>query len=216
MKTRDRTRWMDYFIVITSVLLFFGCIASTHRSARTLEPEQISVGGSYLRAENLEQSEGEPIHLAALDIRYGLAHGIDAGIMHTWDFTSGNDNAYNTFWGDIKVQLTNRSNLPQKPTLSVGLMKGYIYDENAELHVTSLPLVVDYSVNNNFTPFFYYRYELIRDDFIPDRLTEDIRHTYGIGFEVNLSNNRPIPGIQNWDSQLVHLIHLQEEMVIVG
>jgi hypothetical protein len=189
MKIIDSHRGLEYFVVIGAVLFFFGCIASSHRSARTLEQGQISLSGSYLRAENLEESEAEPIHLAALDMRYGLARGIDAGIMHTWDFTPDNDNAFNTIWGDVKFQLTNRDNLLKHPTLSVGILKGYIYHEDAELHMTSLPFILDYPINQNFTPFVYYRYELIRDSFIPDNIVENIRSTFGAGLDINLSKN---------------------------
>jgi hypothetical protein len=180
--------WLDGFVLCGAVLFALGCIATAHRPARTLEPGQVSVSGSYLRAENLDDRDATPIQLTSLDVRYGLARGVDAGLVHTWDVTAENDNAFNALWGDLNFQVTNRSNALRRPTLAVGLLKGYIYDPGDEdpLHVTSLPFIVDYPINDAFTPFIFYRYELVRDGFIPERLTEDIRHTFGVGADVDL------------------------------
>ncbi len=191
MKNRILFVWRDVLMVLSAFGLFFGCIATSHRSARTLDEDQVSVSASYLRAEDIDESESEPIHLAAIDGRLGLAKGIDIGVMHTWDFTRGNENAFATLWGDVKFQLTNRDNKPQTPTLSAGLKKGFIYDSDIKLHVTSVPFMLDYRLNESVTPFFFFRYELIRDSFIPDRVFESSRNIFGVGAEFLLGSRDP-------------------------
>jgi hypothetical protein len=190
----NRITPLDGFVLVAALGFSLGCITTAHRPARTIDAGQVSVSGSYLRA--LPSGEGgedvDPIQLAAIDMRVGIARGVDAGIAHTWDFTQVNDGAYKTFWGDVKVQLTNRDNLLRRPTLSTGLIKGYLYDTgDAEgIHITSVPLTLDYRVSESLTPFLFYRYELVRDNFIPSGVGSDIRHTFGIGAEIELAPGR--------------------------
>jgi hypothetical protein len=190
MKSRASPLWKDCVFLLGAAFFFFGCIASAHRSGRTLDSGQFSVSGSYLRAENMEESDAEQVQLVALDGRFGLIRGLDMGVMHTWDISKDNDNMFATFWGDFKVQLTNRDNLIGRPIFSTGLMKGYVYDENAELHITTLPVWLSIPVNEYLTPYFMYRFEKVSDDFMPEDL-EDERSTFVLGTEINLV--RPTP-----------------------
>lgn len=192
--------WFDGVVLIGSVLFFLGCIATTHQAARTLDPGQASFSGSYLQTENLHESEAEPVRFLEVGTRVGIIQGMDAGLSHAWDFTTDNENAFNTLWGDIKVQFTNRNNLLRKPTVSLGLLKGYVYEagDDEVFHITSLPLTMDYAVNNAFRPFMFYRYELVREDFIPDNIYENIRHSVGVGAEISLKRQTA----SGWDPKL--------------
>lgn len=190
MNKQKCLHWKDYLFLFVTVFFFFGCIASTHRSPKTLEPGQLSLSGSYLQADNMENSDREPIRLIALDGRTGIARGFDMGIMHTWDISKDNDNAYATFWGDFKVQLSNKDNLIREPIFSIGLMKGYVYNENAKLHITTFPLMFGIPMDEYLTPYLIYRFEIISDSFMPDNF-EDPRHTIALGIEINLQKPDP-------------------------
>lgn len=180
--------WKDYFFLFMAALFFFGCIASTHRSPKTLEPGQFSFSGSYLQADNIDNSDAESIRLIALDGRAGLARGVDIGIMHTWDISKDNENAYATIWGDCKVQLSNKDNLIGQPIFSIGLMKGYVNE--AELHISTFPLMLGIPMDEYLTPYFIYRFEVISEDFISNNF-EDPRHTFALGLEINLRKPDP-------------------------
>jgi hypothetical protein len=203
MEMTNRLTPLDGFVLAAALAFSLGCITTAHRPARTIDPGQISVGGSYVRAQRAvitDIPDAEPIQLAALDARFGAARGVDFGIAHTWDMTADNEGAFNTLWGDVKVQLTNRDNLERVPTLSTGLLKGYLYDtgdEDGGIHITSIPLVLDYRINRALTPFVFYRYELVRESFIPSDVFSDIRHTFGIGAEIDLA-----PGTGGWRPKL--------------
>jgi hypothetical protein len=186
MNKLTRVSLQDYLFVIGTAFFFFGCIASMHRSGKTLDPGQASFSASYVRAEDLDNSNAEPVQLVAVDSRFGIANGMDIGLAHTWDVSKGNNNTYATFWGDVKFQLTNKDNQIGKPIFSSGLMKGYIYDKNAKLHVTTIPVILSLPVSDRMTPFIIYRYELIRNDFIPGDL-KNPRHTFAVGIEMSLS-----------------------------
>jgi hypothetical protein len=191
MNRQKPLKLKDCLFLLGASFFFFGCIASAHRSAKTIKPGEISIGGSYLLAKNMEESGAEPIHLMALDSRVGIARGFDMGIMHTWDFSNDNDNAFATFWGDFKVQLTNRDNSILKPIFSIGLMKGYVYHEDAETHITTYPFMFGIPLNESFnvTPFFIYRFELISEEFVPK--DSEIRHTFALGIEANMREQGP-------------------------
>lgn len=190
MKRQMLLTWKDCFFLLGVAFFFFGCIASAHRSGKTLDQGQASFSGSYLRAENMDNPDAEPIQLIALDARVGLNRAVDVGAMHTWDISKGNENQFATFWGDFKVQVNNRDNLPGKPIFSTGLIKGYVYHEGAELHITGLPLIVSLPLNQNFTPYLMYRHEFISSDFIPDDFG-DPRSTFVLGTEINLRKPTP-------------------------
>lgn len=186
MKRSKKLCWLDVIVVVGIGGFFFGCIASSVRTARTLHTGQASIGGSYLRAEDAERIGQTPVQLLSLDGRIGITEGLDGGIMHTWDLTQGNENKYATIWGDVKWQLTNLDNSVGKPIFSLGLMKGYVYDESVKLHITTLPIMLSVPVSDYVTPTLTYRHELISEDFIPQSL-EDPRSTWSLGAEINLT-----------------------------
>lgn len=175
----------DYAVMAGIVALFLGCIASSHRSAKTLDKGQGSIGASYLMAQNMEDTDADPIHLAAIDYRGGIARGFDFGIMHTWDINKDNDNLYSTFWGDCKVQLTNRNNEIGKPVISLGLMKGYVYHEKSKHHITTVPILFSIPLNAYVTPTLIYRHELIGKKFVPET-TQNPRRTFALAVEFSL------------------------------
>lgn len=185
--------WKDILFITGAVWLMFGCIASLHRSGKVLEHEELSLSGSYLRAENLDNGDAEPIQLAAVDARMGLGHGFDFGLMHTWDLTKDNDGNFATFWGEVRYQITNQENKLMMPILTTGLMKGYVYSQDAEIHITTFPLTLSLPVTKGSTPFFTYRLEYMSDAFIPSELKEP-RHTFALGMELDLSSDKS----QSW------------------
>jgi hypothetical protein len=191
MHKRVLLTWRDCLFLLGAIFFFCGCIATAHRSGRTLDPAQFSFSGSYLRGENIEESDADPVQFLALDARAGLARGLDMGIMHTWDITENNDNMFATYWGDFKAQLSNRDNVVGQPIFSLGLMKGYVYHEEAELHITSFPFMLSLPANEKVTPFFMYRYEKVSDDFIPEEFFEDERSTFLLGVEIDLLQQAP-------------------------
>jgi hypothetical protein len=191
MKSSMLNSMRDFLFVCGAALFLFGCIASTHRGPQTLAPKQASLGAGYTRAENLEESNAEPVQLVALDARLGLEKGVDAGLMHTWDISSGNENAFATVWGDIKFQVCNKDNITGRPIFSFAIQKGYIYDEEIDAHITSIPLMLGFPVNDNVTPFLLYKHELFSEDFFPEIL-EGPRRTFALGVEMNL--RRPESG----------------------
>lgn len=197
MKTQNRFSWKELSFVCGAILFFFGCIASSHRTARTLDEGQVSFGGSYLRAEDTEDSKATPIQLLAIDGRVGVARGLDFGLMHTWDITEKNENQFATMWGDVKVQLSNRDNIIGKPIFSLGLMKGYVYDQNIKDHITSVPFMLSVPVSDYLTPTLMYRHEIISRDFVPSSL-DNPRSTWSLGMEIDLMK----PSSQSWTPKL--------------
>jgi hypothetical protein len=179
---------IEYFIILTSVLFIFGCFASSYKTAKTQEPGQFAISAGYMRLENLEDSDAEGIDLLDLSMRYGIARGFDLGLAHTFDITSGDGTSLSTFWGDFKVQLSNRDNEIGKPSFSLGLIKGYVYDP--EVHISSLPLILSLPVSEQFTPTLQYRLTLVSNDFIPTNF-EDPRHEVTLGLEYSLFKPSP-------------------------
>ncbi len=188
MKSDYKIGMKDYIVLFITAAFLFGCISSSFRSAKTVEPKQASISGGYMRVIDLEDSDADPIDLLDLGVRYGLPGGVDIGIAHTFDITADNESQFSTFWGDIKVQLSNRDNEIGKPTVSLGFLKGYIYDP--ELHVTSLPLILSVPVSDYFTPTFQYRISFISNDFFPSSF-ENPRHIFALGLEFSLSKPSP-------------------------
>jgi len=192
---KKRIGVMEYFIIITSVLFIFGCFASSYKTAKTQEPGQIAFSAGYMRLENLEDSDAEGIDLLDLNMRYGIARGFDFGLANTFDITPGEGANLSTFWGDFKVQLSNRDNEIGKPTFSLGLIKGYVYD--SETHITSLPLILSIPVSEQLTPTLQYRIAFLSGDFIPTNF-EDPRHEVTLGLEYSLIKPSP----DNWTPKL--------------
>ncbi len=190
MKSDYKIRTKDYIVLFISVVFLFGCISSSFRSAKTVEPKQASFSGGYMRAINLEDfdDDSDPINLLDLGVRYGLPGGAEIGIAHTFDITADNESKFSTFWGDFKVQLSNRNNEIGKPTVSLGFLKGYIYD--TELHVFSVPIMVSVPVSDYFTPTLQYRISFINNTFLPGNF-ENPRHIFALGLEFNLFKPTP-------------------------
>jgi hypothetical protein len=187
MNTVPKQPFHPLIVCAIAVAFFFGCIASSHRTARTLESGQGSFGLSYLQANNLDQPDAEPVKLMGFDARVGFSRGFDGGLAYTLDLSNGNDNAFATVWGDFKVQLTNRDNAVGLPILSLGLMKGYVYDPAIQTHITSFPALLSFRINNSLTATAQYRYEVLSEGFIPVSF-EDPRSVYGLGFSVALAD----------------------------
>jgi len=181
MKTNRTLRWSDALFLLGSLALFVGCIASSHRTARTLEPGRLSTSVSYSQVNNLEDMSEKSIHLAGVDIRRGLARGIDLGFEHTWDVSENHNGAYSSVWGDVKFQLTNRENDIGYPILSVGLLKGYAY-RRGKAHFTGLPLFLSMRASDRITASLFYRHEYLSKNFIPSEF-RDPRMTFGGGVE---------------------------------
>ncbi len=187
MKGRIVLSWRDYFFLLVAVVFLFGCVASSHRSGKTLDPGQFSVGVAYDGLNDLEESDVDMIHLFALDGRVGVVNGVDVGVAHTWDITPDNEQLFSTWWGDVKVQLNNRDNLLGQPIFSLGVIKGFVYYEDFDQHITSFPVMVSLPMNETTTPYFIYRFENISADFIPDEW-DDPRHGFFLGSEIELGS----------------------------
>lgn len=189
MKKSNKKLIMDHVILVVVISFTFGCIATTHRTANTLEKKQLSTSAHYLRAENLEESDARPIHLTGIDFRYGIFNRLDIGAVHTWDATKDNEGGFSSIWGDVKIQLTNNDRGDNKPVLSTGLLKGYIYDPDIKLHVTSLPLYFSYDHNRSITSTLFFRYELIREGFIPSDIFRNPRLHVGSSIQFKLAED---------------------------
>ena len=185
MNHRTLLTWRDFMFLLVAAFFFLGCIASSYRSGKALDQGQISVGGSYTGAKNVEEDEADMIQLIALDGRVGIVDGLDLGIMHTWDITGDNEGLFSTLWGDLKWQVTNRDCTIGRPILALGIMKGYVYHEDADTHVTSFPMSVSVPATGGITPFFLYRFEQMSDNFMPDSFV-DPRHSFFLGSEFDL------------------------------
>jgi len=188
---KKATNLTEYFLILASLLFVFGCFATSYRTAKTQEPKQFAIGAGYLRLENLENSKADGIDLLNVDLRYGIARGFDAGLAHTFDIKSNNGSGISTFWGDFKVQLSNRDNEIGEPIFSIGLIKGYIYDP--EVHITSLPLMLSLPVTERLTPTLQYRFTLFSSDFVPTEF-ENPRHEFSLGLEYSFTK----PSSDNW------------------
>lgn len=185
MNGRTVLSWRDYFFLLVAVVFMFGCVASSHRSGKTLDRGQTSIGLAYDGMLDIENSDTDMAHLFALDGRIGVVRGLDVGVAHTWDISPGNEGAFATLWGDAKWQLNNRDNVPGQPILSLGVMKGYVYHEDAQVHVTSFPVIVSLPSSETTTPYFIYRFENFTEDLIPDEW-DAIRHGFFVGSEMQL------------------------------
>ena len=187
MKGRTVLSWRDYFFLLVVVVFLFGCVASSHRSGKTLDQGQVSVGMAYDGLLDLEESDVDMIQLLELDGRVGVVNGLDVGVAHTFDITGNNDGLYSTWWGDAKVQLNNRDNVLGKPIFSLGVIKGYVYHEDADVHITSFPVMVSVPMSETMTPYFIYRFENISEDFMPDEW-EEPRHGFFLGSEMEMGS----------------------------
>ena len=181
MKSKNNIGFIEYFAIIASVLFIFGCIASSYKSAKTLEPKQVAFGAGYMHLENLDNSEADGIDLLDLNFRVGISKGVDMGLAHTFDISSESGNtSLSTFWWDFKTQLSNRENEIGNVSFSLGFIKAYTYDP--EIHITSIPLLISVPASENITPTFQYRIAFVSSDFFPSSF-EDPRHELALGME---------------------------------
>ncbi len=187
MKGRIVLSWRDYFFLLVAVVFLFGCVASSHRSGKTLDPGQFSVGMAYDGLINLDESDSDMAHLLALDGRGGAPDGQDVGVAPPWDITGDNEGRYSAWWGDAKVQLNNRDEVLGTPIVSLGVIKGYVYHEDADAHITSFPVMISVPMSETVTPYFIYRFENISADFIPSEWV-DPRHGFFLGSEIELGS----------------------------
>ena len=145
------------------------------------------MGIAYDGLIDLDESDSDMVHLLALDGRIGVLDGLDVGLAHTWDITGDHEGLYSTWWGDAKVQLNNRDEVLGTPIVSLGVMKGYVYHENADVHITSFPMIISVPMSETVTPYFIYRFENISADFIPSEW-EEPRHGFFLGSEIELGS----------------------------
>lgn len=187
----------DLGFVLGIALFSLSCIATTYHTAKTLEPRQGSMSLGYMQARNSEDFSSDPVQLLGVSGRYGVTRGFDLGTEYTLDLTKENSNQFATIWADGKVQITNRDDTLFKPMISTGLIKGYIYDSDAKIHVTSLPILVSVRLSERFTPTVMYRYELLSDNFLPENFTNP-RHTFALGLEYAFTQSNHL----NWDPSI--------------
>jgi hypothetical protein len=200
MKNSEPLQWIDLLFLIGAGLFFFSCIATTRQVARTLEPGQAEASQGYMQARSLEEFSQEPVQLIGLNGRFGITDNFDAGIAHSFDISEDNGHMFNTLWADVKWQISNRKNEANRLTFSPGLLKGFVYNQEALMHFTSLPLYVSLPVNNRLTQTLMYRYELISDDkpFPQSESFNDPRHTFSLGLEYSLQE----PNSSKWIPKL--------------
>jgi len=192
MKKPKRANWQDLFFVIGTACFFFSCIATTLQVAKTNEPGEVEMSAGYMQGRNYEEFDASPLQLIGVNGRIGVANNFDMGFEHTFDVSKDNEGMYKTIWGDAKYQITNHNDELKKLTFSSGLLKGYLYDKEAKIHMTTLPLYFSSSVSERFTPTFIYRYELNSEKFFPDSESFDnSRHTFSLGFEYYLKQPDP-------------------------
>lgn len=188
---------IDIIFILGASIFFFSCIATTYHVAKTLEPGQGSLSTGYMQARSFEDLSGDPLQFIGFNGRIGVSRGFDLGAEYSWDITKENENAFATIWGDCKIQLTNKDNELLKPVISTGLLKGYVYDEEAKIHISSLPLMFSLPINDQLISTFMYRYELDSEGFFPNSL-EYPRHTFTLGLEYSLSK----PDHNKWSPKL--------------
>lgn len=170
----------DLIFILGVGFFYFSCVASTTHTAKTLEPGQGSIGAGYMQVRNGDELGSEPVQLMGFHGRYGVSRGFDLGTEYTLDLSKGNENGFATIWVDGKIQLTNRDNRLLKPILATGLLKGYSH--KAEIHASSLPLMLSLPLSNKLTTTFIYRWEHFSEGFIPTAY--DPRHTLAAGLEL--------------------------------
>jgi hypothetical protein len=188
---------IDIIFILGVSIFFLSCIATTYHVAKTLEPGQGSLSTGYMQARSFEDLSEDPVQLIGFNGRIGVAKGFDLVAEYSLDITKENENAFATIWGDCKIQLTNRDNELLKPIISTGLLKGYVYDEEAKIHISPLPVIFSLPINDQITSTIMYRYELFSEGFTPISL-ENPRHAFALGLEYSLLK----PDYNKWNSKL--------------
>ena len=191
MKNFNGFNRIDLLAIVGAGLFFFSCFATTLQTARTKAPGQAELSAGYMQVRSMEEFSDPPIQLLGVNGRLGVARNFDAGFEHTFDFSEDNESYYNTIWGDVKYQFTNQANELNKLTVSSGLVKGYLYKEDMNVHRTAIPLYFSLPVNSKVTPTFMYRYSLISDGFLSGFEDYDPLHVFSIGAEFCLKEPDP-------------------------
>jgi hypothetical protein len=183
-------------LAVASVFLF-GCISTSQRTARTLQPKQVTPTVSVGMLTNAEADE--PIWLNDVGLHAGVAKGVELGIAHTAHLNPEEDITFNSLWFDSKFQLLNRDNTQGKLALALGLSKGYVYNERAEVHITSLLITFSTDLSERTALFLSYRPEFLSEDLAPNGDSfEEPRHSFHIGMEGALSK----PDRERWTPRL--------------
>jgi len=203
MKIQKLPNRLDLYFILGAALFFLSCIATTLQTAKTLAPRQGQFSGGYLQGRSLDEFSADPVQLIGVNARLGVARNFDAGVGHTFDVSKDNEATYNTVWGDVKYQFSNHGNQNLKLSFSSGLQKGYVYDESADVHITTLPLYFSLPVSNRLTPTFTYRYDLLSDGFFPNSESfDDPRHSFILGVEYALKE----PDATKWIPKIAFAI----------
>ena len=192
---RSINKYATILLLIFSAGSLMDC-ATTHRGPRTLDPGQLSASASYLRLKMADaDAESDPGELIAIEGRVGLMRGLDIGFMRSFDITEGveSENGMDSYLLDTKVQLLNRDNIMNRPTLSLGYGLGKWANEE-EIWVNTLYLLL--GVQSNKATFFYsFRYENLDDElnfspaWVVDASFDELNkaHVLGIEYAINQS-----------------------------
>ena len=125
--------------------------------------------------------------------RYGIVRGMDVGLMRTIDVTEDIEpgEGIDTYWIDTKFQLMNKSNIMNKPIVSLGYGFGYMLLD--EVYINTLYMTVGVE-SKQIVPFYSFRYELISEEInlLPTWVFDDsdgIRKAQIFGLEYNWKSN---------------------------
>lgn len=199
---------LDLLLIAIIAILFLSCVATTYHTAETLQPRQGSISQGYLGIRGTEDFTETPVRLLGTSARIGATDRFEFGLEHVLDISKDNDNSFGSIWGDVKVQLTNKEKQIKIPILSTGLLKGYTYNEEAKIHITSLPIIFTIKPTKRFSPTFQYRLEYLSDSFIPSEL-QDPRHTFAIGFEYSIREPSP----EKWDPKISLSVGMMNSLI---
>lgn len=173
----------DAAFIVMSLGFMLGCISSSYHSARTTEPGSVSLGAGVVATKSAGESGGVATFIG-VDGRAGIAEGLDAGV----GLALGP--AVLTFWGDVKIQLTNHDLEVGKPILSTGIIKGYAtspynYFGDVVQHITSIPVMLGLPLSKSTIAGLTYKLDVMSDDFVPEkaRMT-DAGHKLTLGVEM--------------------------------
>ena len=177
--------------------LLLGCYATTHRGPQTLAPGKISVSGGYAKFFDEDISDG--LDMLQVDARVGVMQGLDVGYMRTFDITKDleDDEGYDTHWFDAKLQLSNRSNVPNKLAVSLGYGFGNPINID-DLYVKTLYVTAG-SEQQLVSPYYSFRYEVFSEEFglmpnwVWESEWEEVRKGHIVGAEFTANPNfRPV------------------------
>ncbi|MFQ6617613.1 MAG: hypothetical protein ACE5QV_02895 [Fidelibacterota bacterium] len=193
MRLLDKIKSMMALIILAGLLP--GCYATIHRGPRTLNPGQVSASASYLRFKGTKaEPEDNPVELIGFEGRVGVLKGLDIGYMRTIDISENvKDEGIDTYWFDAKLQILNRINTLNKPTMSLGYGFGKVINfEDFWVNTLYISLGVQTEL---MTLFYSFRYEVLDDEinWIPtwawEKDFDDIRKAHILGLEYEMYRN---------------------------